>query len=413
MGEVKAGTQRPALTELPDAVRQAVVGMASDALDKVAGELIPPSLAKIAKFTKAKRAKVAGADLVRVLGADPAFRALVASTLTGPHSDDASAVAAAYLTGGDLDPAALKRLDLTAELAAARAQIAELERHKARPVAAVVAPSASDADQLERLTLRLRNQGVKLRQARDDAARAQARAQTLVTELAADRDRLQADLAAATQRAATAEASAKSAAAALAQVRSAVQRQQLAADRRIDLLLATISQAAVGLRRELDPSSAGLLPADELTASWPVSGTAGRSADTPGQLADYLALPGVHMLVDGYNVTKTGYPELALADQRDRLVRSLAGLGAQISAEITVVFDGSGVSAPAPQRRGVRVLFSPAGISADDVLRQLVGAEPRGRAVLVVTSDGEILRDVTAAGTYTASSALLLGYLAR
>jgi rRNA-processing protein FCF1 len=42
----------------------------------------------------------------------------------------------------------------------------------------------------------------------------------------------------------------------------------------------------------------------------------------------------------------------------------------------------------------VRVLFSPRDVLADDVIRDLVAAEPPGRPVAVVTSDQEVVRDV-------------------
>ena len=91
-------------------------------------------------------------------------------------------------------------------------------------------------------------------------------------------------------------------------------------------------------------------------------------------------------------MTKTGYPELSLADQRTRLVGALAPLAAQSGAEITVAFDGGArppVQPPAP--RGVRVLFSAADEIADDLIRRLVAAEPAGRPVVVVTSDRQVV----------------------
>ena len=127
-----------------------------------------------------------------------------------------------------------------------------------------------------------------------------------------------------------------------------------------------------------------------------------------------LAVPSVHLIVDGYNVSKTGYPELPLADQRTRLVGQLAALAARTGVEITVVFDGAGVvSAPTRGSRGVRVLFSDAGVLADDVIRDLVAAEPEGRPVLVATSDRAVVVSVRRGGAYSVPSAILLGRLAR
>ena len=69
---------------------------------------------------------------------------------------------------------------------------------------------------------------------------------------------------------------------------------------------------------------------------------------------------------------------------------------ARTGAETTVVFDAAESEARpvVASPRGVRVLFSPAGVIADDVIRELVDAEPAGRVVVVVTDDRELGRDV-------------------
>jgi predicted RNA-binding protein with PIN domain len=121
----------------------------------------------------------------------------------------------------------------------------------------------------------------------------------------------------------------------------------------------------------------------------------------------------VHVIVDGYNVSKTGYPELPLADQRTRLVGQLAALAARTGVEITVVFDGAGVVTAPPRGSRVRVLFSDVGVLADDVIRDLVAAEPEGRPVLVATSDRAVVESVRRGGAYSVPSAVLLGRLAR
>jgi predicted RNA-binding protein with PIN domain len=124
-----------------------------------------------------------------------------------------------------------------------------------------------------------------------------------------------------------------------------------------------------------------------------------------------LTVPGVHLIVDGYNVTKTGYDELALADQRARLVSGLAALAGRSRAEITVAFDGARRPAVQPVApRGVRVLFSQGEI-ADDLIRRLVAAEPPGRQLVVVTSDQQVVTDVMRAGAWTAPSSALLDLL--
>ncbi len=164
-------------------------------------------------------------------------------------------------------------------------------------------------------------------------------------------------------------------------------------DARLWLLVDTLVQAAGGVRRELSLPAPTLRPADAVGSA--AAGTAARSAADPAALDRLLALPNVHLVVDGYNVTKTGYGELSLAEQRTRLVGALAAVAGQTGAEITIAFDG-GAKPPAqpPTPRGVRVLFSAADEIADDLIRRLVGAEPAGRPVVVVSSDRQVVTDV-------------------
>ena len=54
------------------------------------------------------------------------------------------------------------------------------------------------------------------------------------------------------------------------------------------------------------------------------------------------------------------------------------------------------------------MLFSAADEIADDLIRRLVAAEPAGRVVVVATSDGEVVRDVRAAGAWSVPSVVLL-----
>ncbi|EWM12737.1 NYN domain-containing protein [Kutzneria sp. 744] len=183
---------------------------------------------------------------------------------------------------------------------------------------------------------------------------------------------------------------------------------------RLALLVDTLDGAVTGLRRELAlGGGTGPRPADMVRGATAAQGTVGRVED-PAALDRLLALPAVHMVVDGYNVTKTGYPELPLSDQRDRLVHQMAVLAARTGAEVTVVFDGAGVVAvPSAAPRGVRVLFSDPGVLADDVIRALVTAEPEGRPVVVVTSDRAVADSVRRRGAHPVPSAVLLARLVR
>ena len=61
----------------------------------------------------------------------------------------------------------------------------------------------------------------------------------------------------------------------------------------------------------------------------------------------------------------------------------------------------------------LRLLFSRAGETADDVLRTLVRAEPRGRPLVVVSSDREVADDVRREGARPVASRALLALLER
>ena len=139
-----------------------------------------------------------------------------------------------------------------------------------------------------------------------------------------------------------------------------------------------------------------------------------RVVSEPAAIDALLALPNAHLIVDGYNVTKTGYGELPLADQRTRLIGSLAAVASRSGVEITIAFDG-GKRPPStpPTPRGVRVLFSAPDEIADDLIRRLVAAEPPGRPLLVVSSDRQVALDVGRAGAWTVESAVLLARLSQ
>jgi predicted RNA-binding protein with PIN domain len=198
---------------------------------------------------------------------------------------------------------------------------------------------------------------------------------------------------------------------------------------RLRVLLDTVLSATAGLRRELDLPLVVERPADTVEAGTapedPVSGdplatifaARGQLATDPALVDAVLAVPGLHLLVDGYNVTKTGFPDQTLEAQRQRL---LSGLGAMAArnpgTEITCVFDGTAattrpIAVPVP--RGVRVLFSAVGEIADELLVRLVLSEPQGRPVAVVTNDREIVSAVRAAGARSLTSEALLARLDR
>jgi len=128
-----------------------------------------------------------------------------------------------------------------------------------------------------------------------------------------------------------------------------------------------------------------------------------------------LAVPTTHLLVDGYNVTKGGWANVSLEAQRGRLLSGLGALAVRTGAEVTLVFDGAEHVAPVPvaASRAVRLLFSRAGETADDVLLRLVRHEPRGRPLVVVSSDREVADGARSCGARPVPSSALLRLLDR
>lgn len=431
----EAGESTVDWSALPEPLRVRLAELGADALGEMAKVDVPQHLRPVAKFAPTKRARLGGAQVVAALRDSANFRTAVVewlrknrpSTLEVTAPDPVTAAAAAVLTG---DEVALHYVELVSrrvgdatlraerDAAVLRAERleGELERLKAERSQLDGAAERVRADaeiELERLRKRLREQGVKLREAKDAAEAAaaevhkiQERTANEVKRLAAERDRER-------ERAETERGKAQRAIADAEVARQSAREARQADEVRLALLVDTLDGAVTGLRRELALGGTGPRPADLVRGASASQGAVGRVED-PAALDRLLALPAVHLVVDGYNVTKTGYPELSLSDQRDRLVHQLAVLAARTGAEVTLVFDGAGVVAvPAAAPRGVRVLFSDPGVLADDVIRALVTAEPEGRPVVVVTSDRAVADSVRRRGAHPVPSAVLLARLGR
>ena len=121
---------------------------------------------------------------------------------------------------------------------------------------------------------------------------------------------------------------------------------------------------------------------------------------------------GAAMIVDGYNVALLGWPNLTLEAGRSALIESMENLARRFGTDVTTVFDGAAVvGAHAGRRRLTRVVFSPAGVIADDVIRSEIERLPIERHVVVVTNDAEVVRDARAVGCNVVSSNALLAVL--
>ena len=139
--------------------------------------------------------------------------------------------------------------------------------------------------------------------------------------------------------------------------------------------------------------------------------------DDSVEAAEHLVrVPGMVLLVDGYNVSLLGWPDLPLPEQRQRLVDALAELSARSGAEVAVVFDGADTVYPGMVpgvARPVRVVFSPPGVEADDVVIGRVAELRPFRPVVVASSDRRVQAGASQSGANVISSPQLLAALRR
>ena len=428
---------------LPVAVRQELLELAAAVLGDLSDPEAPAALRKVRAFAPARRARAGAGPLAAALERDPAFRQRVASRWRVVQADLAQA-----LDDGTVPAAAdpqqfavgvylVRPTGWATLLPSLLAAAAERGTDPAadRDQNADGGPAQILRSELVRLTdelaeeralsAALRDEAAstqrELRRLRADADRARAAARAAEQELAAERSRADATVSAAEAAVAAAARQAQEALDQAAQARRTAREGRSLADSRVRLLLDTVVDAASGLRRELALPPLTVRPA-EVVAAQAVSAevraaqvsSRGLAGDDPGLLAELLALPQSHLVVDGYNVTKSGYGTLPQVEQRRRLVDALAALAVRTSSEVTCCFDGTEVEASAGSLvRGVRVLFSAQGMTADELIRRLVRAEPAGRPVTVVSSDAEVVSGVIAAGARAVPAEALLRLLAR
>lgn len=423
---------------LPDGVRRRVVQIVSDGFGGLTVGELPAQLRQYARFAPNRRAKFAGNAMAAALETDPLFRQRIGEKfreaqpeLTGAldsgsvpaAADPLDVAAAAYVlrptgwvklvtaAGEEAQRADAERADeeTRAELERLREELAharEHTRHETERLRIELDAAKKEAESLHR----------KLRSALSDVKRGEAALRKVQGEIETVRAEGHAQVSAAESESRRLRARLGETEAALEATRKAAREGRSVEDMRVRLLLDTLLDSAQGLRRELALPPVSVRPAETVDAVEPGRMTpkdiAARalSENDPAILDQLLALPQAHLVVDGYNVTKTGYPQMPLEKQRLRLLGQLSQLAAQTGAEVTCVFDGAELAAPvllAPPR-GVRVLFSKPGVTADELIRQLVRAEPPGRPVIVASTDREVADGVARAGARPVASAVLL-----
>ncbi|MDP3894130.1 NYN domain-containing protein [Nocardioides sp.] len=432
-GENPSGSLPP----LPEAVRARLISLTASVLPSV--PQLPPSLRKVATFAAARRARLGANQLATELERDEAFRGHVVTQLQVHEAEVARLAEEPAQAAEPVDLAAMAWLARpegwvgTFTDAVRRVEDRALDDSVARRAEALdrAVRRAEEAEEALRELRSVRRQELETLKAENTALRRKLGDARTAERAAAGRAD---DTARQLEEARSALAGAASAGEAeVRRLRRRVEEveAQLAGSRRTArtdrdeatlrarLLLDTLIEAGTGLRRELALPAVEGAPGDRVEAVLAESGSRDPSSASslgqasPALLEQYLSMPRARLVIDGYNVTKSAWPASSLEAQRLRLVSGLTALVARTGAETTVVFDAAASAARGVGSvpRGVKVLFSPAGVIADDVIRDLVTAEPTGRVVIVVTSDQELARDVVRSGARTVAATSLVPLL--
>ena len=372
---------------------------------------LPPALRRFERFAKLPPAALA--TIRRALEEDAAFRAEVADA---PEAAELGAPALLWLrrpdgwetrldeilaeadtaTGAGADPRLLRRLE-----GAERAQ--ERERRRAADLEAQLERLREELDVRRRSEERLEEERAALRSRVDDLTAARARAVQELQQVKEILDRRTAQLRALEERVAQGlEPPAPVEAAEAAATRARVEE--------LAVLAAGLRDGLARLRAELAPVPSPAVAAIHQPAPLP-PGVLDETLAAAGHL---LAHAGALVVVDGYNVAKLGWPSLDLAGQREALLVALGPLSTAPANEVWVVFDGADVDLPRPPvKRGLQVRFSPPGITADDVIIDLVERLPPTRRVVVVSNDRKVRDGARRSGARVVSSDHLLAVARR
>ncbi len=324
------------LAALPEPVRARILALGAEVLPLVAG--LPAALGRVAGFAPARRVRLGGTALVEALGDGEVRERIAVQVAARPGRDDAvDAAARAWLSRGEDWTEVVARAGSAvagrAGVRAAEREEAELERLRRRldeaeaAVKDARAKARTQVDGYKADNATLRRKLGEARSAERSAREAAEEALGLAEE--------------ARTRAATLEAGQDKE---LRRLRSRVEqleadqttsRRATRADRdeatvRARLLLDAVIDAATGLRRELALPAVDGAPADRVEAALADESTVGGIAG-PGSAAmleQLLALPRSRLIVDGYNVSKTAWPDTSLESQRQRLgARAGSGRG--------------------------------------------------------------------------------------
>jgi predicted RNA-binding protein with PIN domain len=272
----------------------------------------------------------------------------------------------------------------------------------------------------------------KVKEAREEARRAKDAARVEVETSARRVEELERAIAASEGELKKVRADLKAAAAAANRATDALERRQRRAQREVETARAardesraeakSLRKEVARLSRELAAATVTDKPPPTKRAAPPKEPKVRRSLDVPkGLMAEsretlerWLKEPGVSLLIDGYNVSKSegGFGEISLEHQRNRLIDEIDRLARRLKVPSTIVFDGALMEPAAVRRkrRTVVVAYSKPPEIADDHLVALLEERPN-YPVIVVTNDRELQDKSVALGATIARSEQLLAII--
>ena len=419
------------LATMPDALWPALLQAVRKAADRLGRTQLPPALQPFAGFTPATLgSKRARPTVAAAVAADARLRDAIGEGL-----------AAALWRGAADDP--LERLvaqhgpAATAAALAARGRWDDLQALSAQTAAVPVRPTAPITAEDRTTGTTAKAELTALRRERDAAVRARTAAERHASDLGNQIDALRARVEELTAERDLALSRADEERGRLRNRLARLQRRvseaesQARTDRmRVTGLAAELERLAAALRAEdhglpAAGQTSGKPPSPAAGSAGPASVPRGVRAATPGRpsvlppgvldsqplaVPALLAIDGIEVIIDGYNVTKDlrGVPAADLADQRAWLVRIAAAVASR-GVRVTVVFDGQGErTTSASAARIVRCMFTADHETADDRIVALVAELPPDAPALVVTSDREVRERVEDLGANVVASGVFL-----
>jgi len=416
----------PTWAELPQPVRDRIVRMAATALPGMNEADVPGALRPLRHFRPERIKGRAAQQIEMALATDRALQVSVVGWLEeerpdllgdgpSPASDDVQRAAVAFLRQRE-DWQSQTRM----ALASVRSRAVE---DSVRSLEQRLRDAQADAQRLQKqVDEERRRRRDEVDKAGEEIARLRSAVDREATGVQQQRRRSQEQVTALNERIAALAAEVQGANSTIRRLqgrladmeedRNAVKRDEkaarLATSSRVALLLSVLGEAARGLADEIDLPTGIPAPADLAlpggSSSQPLRVSTGQAVLT------LLGAPRAHLIADGYNVTKSRWPDATLAEQRNRLVTTLAALQSRTGAEVTVVFDGTvaQTGVPSSSTPSVRVRFSQNGQIADQLIDEIVRNEPSGRVLLVASDDREVADRAAHAGARAVTVAALL-----